>query len=384
MRISKLRIKNWRNFQDVDVVLRDRMFIVGPNAAGKSNLLDAIRFLHDVTRDAGGLQAAIAGRGGLSKIRCLAARAKPDVEIDVEVEDPKGPTWRYALGIRTPKGKAMDPELTYERVWRDGESLLQRPLADDRSDPRRLTQTHLEQINANVEFRDIADFFTAITYRHLVPQMVRSAGISVVEPGEQEAFGMRFIESVLGTNPRTRDARLRRIEGALKQAVPQLREFKVIRDASDGRSHLEAVYEHWRPHGARQREDQFSDGTLRMIALFWALLDGGSPLLLEEPELSLHQEIVDQLPALIHKVRRGGKLRCQVLITTHNFKMLENGGVAPEEVLILEPSPEGTTIRSAAEDDSVKPLVDAGVPVGEAVEPATRPSSLDQLALAFR
>ena len=382
MRISQLTLRNWRNFQTVSVVLRERMFIVGPNASGKSNLLDAIRFLRDVARDGGGLQAAITQRGGLSKIRCLSARAKPDVEIDVELTSAKGPTWRYALGIQTPKRGKGDPSLTHERVWRDRQNLLERPTREDHEDLRRLTQTHLEQINANVEFRDIADFFAAITYRHLVPQLVRSPGISVAEPVEQEAFGSRFIESVLNTSSRTREARLRRIESALKQAVPQLRQFKVIRDPKDGMSHLEAMYDHWRPHGARQREDQFSDGTLRMIALFWALLDGDAPLLLEEPEISLHEEIIDQLPALIHKLRSGSRSR-QVLITTHSFKMLGDEGVAPEEILILEPSPEGTKAFIASTDQNVEALVQAGIPVGEAIEPLTRPSSLSRLSHAF-
>ena len=33
MLISNLRLKNWRNFRDVDVALQPRQFIVGPNAS---------------------------------------------------------------------------------------------------------------------------------------------------------------------------------------------------------------------------------------------------------------------------------------------------------------------------------------------------------------
>lgn len=47
LRFRKLRLKNWKNFESVDIDLRDRMFLVGPNASGKSNLLDAFRFLPD-------------------------------------------------------------------------------------------------------------------------------------------------------------------------------------------------------------------------------------------------------------------------------------------------------------------------------------------------
>ncbi|MDP8314874.1 MAG: AAA family ATPase [Candidatus Celaenobacter antarcticus] len=42
MIVSRLILKNWRNFRNVDVNLRERQFLVGPNASGKSNLLEKI------------------------------------------------------------------------------------------------------------------------------------------------------------------------------------------------------------------------------------------------------------------------------------------------------------------------------------------------------
>lgn len=56
MIISRVVLKNWRNFRHVDVSLRPRAFLVGPNAAGKSNFLDVFRFLRDIVRDGRGLQ----------------------------------------------------------------------------------------------------------------------------------------------------------------------------------------------------------------------------------------------------------------------------------------------------------------------------------------
>src|SRR3954453_6250856 len=100
MIISKLILKNWRNFRNADVPLAERVFIVGPNASGKSNLLDALRFLRDIARPGGGLQLALTQRGGLSKVRCLAARKEPDVHIGVTIGDEGDPhRWRYEIGI---------------------------------------------------------------------------------------------------------------------------------------------------------------------------------------------------------------------------------------------------------------------------------------------
>jgi len=82
MIISRLKLKNWRNFKRVDVHLRERVYVIGPNASGKSNLLDVLRFLRDVAKpEGGGLQRAVKDRGGLTKLRCLLARKDPEVKI---------------------------------------------------------------------------------------------------------------------------------------------------------------------------------------------------------------------------------------------------------------------------------------------------------------
>ncbi|MDD9874780.1 MAG: AAA family ATPase, partial [Gammaproteobacteria bacterium] len=82
MIVSRLTLKNWRNFREADVPLRERQFIVGPNASGKSNLLDVFRFLRDIAKSTGGgLQKAIQDRGGLSKVRCLSARRDTEILI---------------------------------------------------------------------------------------------------------------------------------------------------------------------------------------------------------------------------------------------------------------------------------------------------------------
>lgn len=373
MIVSHLRLKNWRNFQAIDVPLRNRMFLAGPNASGKSNLLDVFRFLRDiVNKRGGGLQQAVEERGGLSKIRCLAARKEPDVEIEVHLASGVGeaPLWRYSIGIRQHQRGTMLPHLAYERIWKGENQILDRPDEYDAKDEMRLTQTHLEQISANERFRDLAKFFDSVLYQHLVPQLVRHprafSGPGV--PGDP--FGRTFLERVARTPDKTRKSRLRKIEQALKIAVPQLRDLAEVRDEA-GIPHLEAVYEHWRPMGARQREDQFSDGTLRLIALLWSLLEGDGLLLLEEPELSLNAAIIRALPALIYRLQ--GKRKQQVLVSTHSVDLLSDPGIGGEEILILTPTGEGTRVDVASAIQEVRDLLENGFTAAEAVIPRTAP-----------
>ena len=119
MIVSYLHLKNWKNFRSVDVPLKNRMFLAGPNACGKSNFLDVFRFLRDIVKSGGGLQQAVQDRGGLSKIRCLSARKEPDVEIEVTLANGVDDKTLYKYGIsikQQPRGSRL-PYLAYEKIW---------------------------------------------------------------------------------------------------------------------------------------------------------------------------------------------------------------------------------------------------------------------------
>lgn len=378
MRFSRVILHNWRNFRAVDVPLPQRVFIVGPNASGKSNLLDAFRFLRDIAEARGGFQEAVETRRGVSRIRSLHARRYSDVILEVEL-DLDDAAWRYRLAFN--QDNASRPVVREERVWRGGEQVLRRPDAEDEADPGRLAQTHLEQVNSNREFRSVTDFLAQVRYLHIVPQLIRDPDRSVGK--ERDPFGGDLLEQLARMQKDRRstlESRLRRINRALTVAVPQLKELRLERDES-GRPHLRGLCEHWRPDAGWQGEDQLSDGTLRLFGLLWSLLDGTGPLLLEEPELSLHEAIVRQVPAVMWRVSR--KTRRQIIVSTHSDKLLADQGIAPEEVLLLRPTAEDSTVRPAASDVDVGALISGGLSVGEATLPRVAPTEPEQLVLGF-
>lgn len=374
LRITRLKLSNWRNFRHAETDLAPRAFLVGPNASGKSNFLDAIRFLHDVVAVGGGFENAVLARGGVRSLRCLAARQNSDIEVEVDLGNDDTPTvWRYHLQFNQTSQRR--PLLKAESVHRDGSLELERPDTSDRSDPARLSQTYLEQVNVNRPFRAIADFLRTVRYLHIVPQLVRDPERSLGRT--DDPYGGDFLKQLGRTQTRTRDARLRRIVAALKVAVPQLQELKLERDAR-GVDHLQGRYEHWRPHGAWQSEADFSDGTLRLLGLLWAVLDGSGPLLLEEPELSLHPEVVRYIPQMFARMQT--RTRRQVLVSTQSSELLGDEGIGLDEVLLLMPHPEGTVIQPAAELREIRELLHGGLSVADAVLPRTRPEHAEQLS----
>ena len=277
-----------------------------------------------------------------------------EIELASEYEVP---TWRYSLIFNMPsRGKRITTvkKESVIKIERDGTetTVLQRPNNDDKKDPERLYETHLEQISANSKFRNLAEFFGSITYVHLVPQLLKFGDRIGGHILEEDPFGQAFMERIAATQNKTRTARLKRIEKALQAVIPHLEDLQFIKDEISGRPHLEIRYKHHRPHGAKQREDQFSDGTLRLISILWLLQEGGdSPLLLEEPELSLNEQIVENIPRLVDEVRRKLKNKRQLFISTHSEALLSNPGIDPTGIMVIVPSVEGSTLRGVNSDE---------------------------------
>lgn len=383
MIVTRLKLTNWRNFRELDLELGARAYVIGANASGKSNLLDVFRFLRTVAKPAGGgLQEALRERGGMSKLRSLHARRDPGVSILVEVAeslDEGCGRWSYELSFKSEGKGAQRVLITRERVEKDGKEELHRPNKDDKADNVRLTQTYLEQINNNANFRLLADLFSTTTYLHLVPQLLKFSEQISGRIIEQDPFGQGLLQRIATTPQKTQSARLKRIGEALKIAVPQFSELRFIKDEISGAPHLEANFQHWRGRGAWQREEQFSDGTLRLIGLLWALQEGDGLLLLEEPELSLNDAIVEHIPLMIDRVLRLRKKGTrQVILTTHSDNLI--AAVAdPDAVILLEPGENGTTARKANESESQ--AMKHGLNAAEVLLPKTRPEKIGQMGL---
>ena len=115
------------------------------------------------------------------------------------------------------------------------------------------------------------------------------------------------------------------------------------------------------------------------MGLLWAVMDKGGPLLLEEPELSLHPEIVRVLPQMLARVQRqSGR---QVFVSTHSPDLLRDEGIGLDEAMLLVTSTEGTEVIPAGSNQEVRKLLEGGLSLADIVIPRTRPKNAAQLAL---
>jgi predicted ATPase len=390
VRFTRIELRNWKNFTKVEAELDSRVFVIGPNASGKSNFLEVFKFLRDLALPGGGLAEACRVRGGVKNLRSVFARRSPQVEINAELVLADRVKWGYSLTF-TKDGRDGPPRVIQETVWNraDGDSngrlniVLDRPTKEDKADPERLSQTALEQTVANRSFREVAEFFRTIRYLHLVPQVVREGASKPDSIISEDSMGRDLLDRIHGTPKRTKESRLKLLVGALRIAVPQFESLEVITDER-GRPHLRCRFQHWRPNGAFQDETQLSDGTLRLIGLLWSLMDGDGPLLLEEPELSLHTGLLHNLAPLIHRAQKLAKGR-QVILSTHSEHLLRDEGIGPEEILFIEPNKEGSRLVEAKSNPEIVTLMArAGLSASEAVLPRTSVHDAGNLGLVFK
>src|ERR1700724_2873198 len=79
--LRRVRIRGYKSIAFCDVRLQPLTILVGRNAAGKSNFLDALAFLRDAMDT--GLANALKRQGGIRGILC---RSAPSDSISIEIE----------------------------------------------------------------------------------------------------------------------------------------------------------------------------------------------------------------------------------------------------------------------------------------------------------
>jgi len=354
LRITRIRLKNWRSLLGADLALGRRVLVAGPASSGKTNLLDAFRFLAESACPGLGFQRAVAARGGLSRLRCLAARQDSELGLAVQVGDQQNPAlWEYELYFNQQDRRPA--EIHRERLAYLGEDIVDRPDEADRKHSERLAHCSLEPLLRPRQASEFADFLGTIRYLNPAPPVLRKSDC-FREPW-LEPFGAGFLDQVLAVSEKTRQARLDAILEGIEKVFPQFRKFEAFRDAS-GRPHLRARLAQWRPPGAWQNEDVLPDGVLRLIAVFWAALETGGPLLLEEPETSLHSQAVRLVPQALNRLVR--RSRRQLIMTTHSLDLMCGPGVETGEIILLSSTEEGTLARPLLDLAEAAELLDRG------------------------
>ena len=367
--ITRVVLKNYKSIAACDVRLGPLTFLVGRNGSGKSNFLDALRFVADALNTS--LDHAIRDRGGINDV-CRRSRRYPNhFSIRFEFVLSEGLTGHYAFQIRkrSPGGYEVQTEecsvqnelcCTSEEYFR-----VKNGTVTDTSvevTPAAATD-RLYLVNASglPEFRRVYEAFSRMGFYNLNPDKIRD--IQDPDPGDMLLHDGSNLASVFNRlSPTVKQD----IEECLALVDANVREVNVKTFGSK-----QTLAFRQKVTGASYRGQFFansmSDGTLRALGILVALLQENyegqkrvSLVGIEEPELTLHPGAV----AVLFDGLQDAAHRTQVIVTTHSPDLLDDKHLDVELILAVE-AHDGDTVIARVDDASRSVVQDRLFTAGE-------------------
>lgn len=374
--LTRVQLQNYKSIAATDVRLPQVSLLVGRNGSGKSNFLDALRFLADALNTS--LDRALRVRGGVDLVQRKPIDGEVRFGLRLEFELAASRGW-YALAIRA-KG-----EDGYE-VCREECRLVERrgtrrhffrvecgqvvKASISKAPSAAADRLYLVTVSGFKQFRPVFDALAGMRFANPIPERMRP-----IQPPASAASLRRDcsnVASVLGglekRRPKTKD----RIDDYLGGIVPGVSEtgrwpkdtdetVRFLQQVGDGKVRLPA--------------SSMSDGTLRALGVLLALFQGDTEeeterrlVGIEEPEAGQHPGALEVLADAI----REAALHTQVIVTSHSPELLEH--IADESIIAVS-AHDGATRLGALDDVPRSALRDHLFTAGELLR-------MDQLGVA--
>jgi predicted ATPase len=362
--LRRVRIRGYKSIAFCDVTLEPLTILVGRNASGKSNFLDALAFLRDIVRF--GLNEAVKGHGGAEAILCQTEENR-GVSVEMgcaySISD-DADLWHatYRIDIEFPKNRPAkihreELKIAQAKWWigytNEGGQVTC-GAADDRPQRRvwKVKERPFLDACSDTPVPEFLERLEALTTYNFHPDAIRR--IQKPNPGWFLERDGRNLASVIETTRENDEKTIERVGrylsvvtgsvellGVAKYGDFETVRFRVARNDQSKPLEFDAA--------------SMSDGTLRilsaLVAAFQIVLPHGSPSLvaIEEPETSLHPAA---MRALVDSLDEAS-LRTQILLTTQSADMLDNPTIRPENVRVVQMI-DGQTVIAPVDEASIE------------------------------
>lgn len=378
--ITRVHVKNYRSLENVDVELGRLTVLVGRNGAGKSNLVDAVKFVQEALQV--GLESAVANRNGLASLRRWTAKGRP-CEVEIEIEVKRGSfygTYSFVLAgsqendfrvkreacsaSRSGSSPSVDGFEIREGIW------ITKPKAFDvpeNKDTRLLTSSRMSKILApdslflpsirvlmQSPLGEMLASLTGSSFFSIYPNTMRepqrfSSARRMGNNGENFSSALQFLRRQWEQQKREPFADLLSALGRVVNDVSDVRVKQV-----GGYLVTEMRHDYQRGGPSVEHDEaapwfdlsQESDGTLRMLGLLIGLYQTNPPrglVAVEEPEVNIHPGALAVLADVLREVSE----RHQVLLTTQSPDLISR--FPADDLRIVERRKGGTHIGLIAD-----------------------------------
>ncbi|MEO5377311.1 MAG: AAA family ATPase [Magnetococcus sp. DMHC-6] len=365
--IKQLTLTNWKSFSQATLYIDPLGILIGINASGKSNALDAFLFLYRITKGAS-LTEALVGTTGLTGLRggleWVTLKGNQSFTLSIVISDNSDKTdyvYSISASVHETRCEIKDESLKRQRYRQsnrggkpyeiilfqtdacqaDSPSITARLYNESKGSPRPSNRTHsilnqLAQQTVRKEIQEGLDTVLSNIRNIFVLDPVPSNMRNFTPLSDQMQTDAANIAGVIAALP---DHQQLEIESAVRKYIRHLPERDIQRIWAEtvGRFKSDAILycdEDWpaHPDSPVHTVDSrgMSDGTLRFLAILTALLTRppGSLLVIEEVDNGLHPSRSQLLVRMLREL--GGKRGVDVLVTTHNPAMLD--ALGPEMI----------------------------------------------------
>jgi energy-coupling factor transporter ATP-binding protein EcfA2 len=396
--LKQLILENWKSFRYAELPLDPLTVLIGTNASGKSNVVEAFEFLQRVARGEN-IETALAGDKTLSPIRGgvdwaafipkteftlkLLVQGKDEINdyfycINIQVKPVALAIKEY---IQIIDSSSKNYNILGEFTIRDKDSFITNISALNALPGRGRAVgkgiKKIREIYGLLNDADISEKIREITY--LVVDSLENIFVLNPIPTTMRVYSLLSdtltndasnIAGVLAGLPHNKKLD---IELTLSKYIKDLPEgdIKKIWAEKIGRFGTDAMLycqEEWKPgHITEIDARSMSDGTLRFLAILTALLTRpeGSQIVIEEIDNGLHPSRAKLLVKILREI--GSKRNIDILLTTHNPALLDALGpeIVPFVVVAHRESETGESKLTLLEDIDNFPKLFASYSLGE-------------------
>ena len=379
MFLKSIRIQHYKSLADVSIVnLQPITLLVGSNAVGKSNVIDALKFLRDIA--ANGLDHAMSDRGGIEIIRQYSKTSPFKITMSVDFEQSFGDddirsgssditivsqkgnyrveheAARWWLEIATFEEVGDEEEgvagsdITEQKFTRDvtGKVKFNKSVEDNYRVAEDMAALGIRWPNAPYE---LIRYFSSFSFSTIYPNTLRTPSRPDTERMLKES-GQNWA-SVLKALRKTQRGRqaLERVMEMMQVVMPTLQEVNV-KSAGGFLVPQFRVKDDERSNAHDFDPVQLSDGTLRILGILLALYQTPPPpfLALEEPEQTVNPAILATLSEAFREVSE----HTQLFITSHSPHLVDY--FDPDEIRVVSMKQGKTQVSSIhpAQKEAVK------------------------------
>lgn len=380
--LQRITIRNYKSIANCDVELGSFTMLVGRNGAGKSNLLDALRFVADSLQTS--LDHAMKARGGIGEVRRRSTGHPTSFKIglDMMLPDRSEGSYRFEVSAREKRGFSVtSEELTLRSsgggsvgfIVSNGKVEQFQPMRGVtgglfggdgyEAPPASADRLYLVTAAGFPEIRPAYDALAAMGFYNLNPQVIRE--LQSPDPGELLRRDGSNLAGVVGRLAQDRPELKSRMKDYLRLIVPDVSDFeRVTLGPSETVQFSQAIKGSSKPW--RFFAGSMSDGTLRalgVLACVMQLAADDRPMQfvgIEEPETALHPAASG---ALMDALREAAE-HTQIVVTTHSPDLLDRFDPLTDKLLVVQ-AVEGTTSIDDPDDASAEAIKENLVTAGE-------------------